>query len=598
MNRRIILQYGLLLSLIACLTLTLACSRQPTLQDQAEPWGPLTKDAMVVDGEIGKYGKTLIAAMNQEPRSFNRIVSSDTATADVTDRLFADLIHINRENQKVEPALAKSWEFSADQRTLTMHLRQGVRFSDGQPFSANDVVFTFQVVYDPKVNSPEANQLKAGGQPFGIKKLDDYTVQFTLAQPTAGIERVFDSVFMLPKHKLEASYRAGNFSSAWAITTDSREIVGLGPFKFTRYVPGQRVEMERNPHYWKVDRKGNRLPYLSRLVILVIPNRDTQFLNFQSGNLDLMNEVRADDFAVLTREAASKGLVVRDLGPYLAGEQMWFNQNRSANPKTRRPFVDPVKLRWFANQKFRQAISFAINRKSMVDLVYLGRATETYGPVSASNKVWYNSGIQQFPYDVEKARKLLAEAGFHFATVKGRLELSDETNHPVKFSLMTNAGNRNREKMGALIQSDLEKIGIQVNFTPMEFSTLIAKITESFDYDACLLALGSVDTDPSAQMNVWLSNAPNHQWFPNQAKPTTPWEARLDELMLGQSTALILEQRKKLFDEVQEIVSTQLPFIYLVSRNVLVAAKSSVGNFHPTVLDHHTLWNCEQLYLK
>jgi peptide/nickel transport system substrate-binding protein len=218
--------------------------------------------------------------------------------------------------------------------------------------------------------------------------------------------------------------------------------------------------------------------------------------------------------------------------------------------------------------------------------------------VTISNKFWFNPSIKQYPYNVDQAKKLLSEAGFHLATVKGQLQLKDGAQRPVRFSLITNAGNRNREKIGALVQNDLEKIGIQVDFTPLEFSSLIGRIMENFDYEACLLGPANVDTDPSGQMNLWLSNAPNHQWFPNQKKPATRWEERVDELMLGQSTASSEEQRKKAFDEVQWIVSEQLPFIYLVSRDVLVAAKSRVGNFRPAVLDHHTLWNCEQLYLK
>lgn len=583
--------------LLFCLALT-GCARKPADRGSVEKWGPLSKDALVLPGKIGLSGKTLVTAINQEPRSFNRIVSSDTATADVTDRIFADLIHINRETQQAEPALAKSWSFSPDSRLLTMSLREGVNFSDGRPFTADDVVFTFQVIYDPKINSTQADQLKADGQPFGVKKLDAHTVQFSFAKPVPAVERLFDSIFILPKHKLEAAYQAGNFSAAWSISSDPREIAGLGPFKFSRYVPGQRVELERNPHYWKTDSKGNRLPYLSRLILMIIPNRDTQFLNFQSGNLDILNEIRAEDFAALMREAGTKGFAVKDLGPDLGSEQLWFNQNPESNPKTRRPYVPSFKLKWFTHPKFRQAISHAIDRSSLVNLVYQGRATAVFGPLSPSNKFWFNPGIPQYPFDLNRAKQLLLEAGFHLRSTQGESELRDAGNHPVRFSLLTNAGNRNREKIGALIQNDLQKLGIRVDFTPLEFSSLISKITETFDYDACLLGPVYLDTDPTAQMNVWLSSAPNHQWFPNQKKPATAWEARIDELMKDEATAMNPHQRKRDFDEVQRIVGEQLPFIYLVSRDVLVASRNRVGNFRPAVLYHHTLWNCEQLFVK
>lgn len=584
--------------LVLCLLILPAFSQRTSPQEQVEPWGPLPQDVLVVEGEIGTYGKTLVTAINQEPRSFNRIVAMDTATADVADRISADLIHINRFTQQVEPSLAKSWKFSSDRRTMRMRLREGIRFSDGQPFTADDVVFTFQVLYDPKVNSPQADQLKVGGQPFVIKKLNDFTVEFSFSHAAPAIERVFDSIFILPKHKLETAYKSGNFPSAWSVSTDPKEIVGLGPFRFSRYVPGQRVELERNPHYWKVDRKGNRLPYLSRLVLMVIPNRDTQFLNFQSGNLDILNDVRADDYASLIRDPSRTGIVAMDLGPSLGSELIWFNQNRDSSPKSGRPLVDPAKLAWFTSQKFRQAVSSAIDRKSIVDLVYQGRATQAFGPLTASNKDWYNPGILQYSYNPGIARRLLVEAGFHFNTINDKTELLDGSNRPIRFSLMTNSGNRNREKIATLIQSDLEKIGIRVDFTPIEFRSLVSRISDTFDYDACLLGPTNLDMDPSAQMNLWMSNAPNHQWFPNQKKPATAWEERIDQLMLLQSKEMNFKQRKKYFDEVQRTISEQLPFIYLVSQAVLVAARSRVGNFRPTVLSHHTLWNCEQLYLK
>ncbi|MBZ5551474.1 MAG: ABC transporter substrate-binding protein [Acidobacteriia bacterium] len=598
MNCRITKRWLGLVLLFLSLWWTFSCSRKQPVQDVLENWGPLSKDALVMEGTAGQYGGTLVTAIGQEPRSFNRIVSSDTATADIADRIFADLIHINRETQRPEPSLAKSWEYSPDRRSMTMHLREGILFSDGRPFTADDVIFTFQVIYDPKVNSPQADQLKVNGQPFALKRMGDYEIEFTFAQPAAGIERVFDSIFILPKHKLETAYNAGGFASTWTVTSPPGEIVGLGPFRFSRYTPGQRVELERNPHYWKVDAGNRRLPYLSRLILVIIPNRETQFLNFKSGDLDILNDLRAEDYSVLARGSGSSKVVAKDLGPSLGSELLWFNQNRNISSKTRRPLVNRPKLEWFTNTQFRQAVSYAINRKSLVDLIYQGRATEAFGPLTISNKFWYNPSIKQYPYDVDQAKKLLAAAGFQWATVKGQLQLRDGSQRPVRFSLITNAGNRNREKIGAMVQNDLEKIGIQVDFTPLEFSSLIARIMETFDYDACLLGPTNVDTDPSGQMNLWLSGAPNHQWFPNQKKPATRWEERIDELMLSQSTASSIEQRKKAFDEVQLIVSEQLPFIYLVSRNVLVAAKSRVGNFRPTVLDHHTLWNCEQLYLK
>src|SRR5712692_3764240 len=224
-----------------------------------------------------------------------------------------------------EPALAKSWKVSPDGRRYTLQLRSGLRFSDGHALDADDVVFTFQVYQDEKINSPQRDLLIIGGQPIRVEKVDATTVRFELAQPYAAAERIFDSLAVLPRHLLEKPYQEGKFSQAWALNTEPGQLAGLGPFRVREYVPGQRLVLERNPHYWKQDRKGNRLPYLNEIEFLIVPNQDAQVIRFQAGDTDVLDRISAENYNVLEREQAQRGYRLYDLGPGLEFNFLFFN---------------------------------------------------------------------------------------------------------------------------------------------------------------------------------------------------------------------------------------------------------------------------------
>ena len=286
--------------------------------------------------------------------------------------LSADLIHINRSSLKTEPALAKSWHVSRDGKQYTLQLRRGLRFSDGQPFNADDVIFSFQVYLDEKVDSSQRDLLVVGGKPITVAKVDDYTVRFELAQPYAAAERLFDGVAILPRHLLEKAYRDGTFSQAWNLSMPPSQFAGLGPFRLKEYVPGQRVVLERNPYYWKADRAGNRLPYLDEVVFSFVPSEDAQVIRFQSGEADVLSRFSADNFAVLQKQQLAKGYHLYDLGAGLEYNFLFFNLNDLGAKNL--PDI-AKKQAWFQDLRFRQAVSAAIDREGIVRLVYSGRAT-------------------------------------------------------------------------------------------------------------------------------------------------------------------------------------------------------------------------------
>lgn len=551
--------------------------------------GTQAEQLLVTAHDTGPRGGQLVVTQRAEPRTLNPVMVADGPSREVIRPTIGDLIHINRETHRTEPALAREWTVSPDGRRLTLTLRRGVRFSDGDPFDADDVVFSFEVYQDPKVDSPQRELLLVGGQPLQVRKIDQYTVQFDLAAPYAVAERLFDSVAMLPKHRLEKVFRQGQLPEAWRLGTAASDIAGLGPFRFRQHLPGQRLALERNPYYWKIDRAGSRLPYLDQVTFVLVPNEDAQVLRFQAGEADVLARIGAENFAALERGPSSRGYTLKDLGPGLEYSFLFFNQNEVAATRTE----IAGKQRWFRNVAFRRAVSAAIDRNSIVRLVYRGRATPLAGHVPAGNRLWVNTQLRAPARSTARASELLRQAGFRMTA--GR-QLIDAQGQPVEFLILVNASNPVLNEAATLIQADLKEIGIRVRLVPFEFRAMLDRIFNTHDYEAALLVLGGGDADPNSELNVWLSSGPQHLWHLGQKEPATPWEAEIDELMRAQISMLDASARKRAYDRVQQIVADNLPLIFLVSPNVLVGARRDLGNFRPAVLDHQVLWNVDELF--
>jgi peptide/nickel transport system substrate-binding protein len=550
------------------------------------------EERMVAESPSGRAGGRLVITMRSEPKTLNPVLAQDAPSRDAIRCLTADLIHINRASQKTEPALAKSWTVSRDGKQYTLWLRRGLRFSDGQPLDADDVVFSFQVYLDEKIDSPQRDLLVVGGKPISVEKVDQYTVRFEMSQPYAAAERLFDGIAILPRHLLESAYRSGSFSDAWNVSMAPSQFAGLGPFRLKEYVPGQRIVLERNPYYWKEDKSGHRLPYLDQLVFLFVASEDAQVIRFQAGDADILTRFSAENFAVLEKQQAAKHYHLDDLGAGLEYNFLFFNLNSvdsKALPEIAR------KQAWFRDERFRQAVSAAIDRDSIVRLVYNGRATPLWTQVTPGNRLWIDPGIPHPAISVAHARELLQSAGFSW---KSDGALVDSHGSPVEFSILTSSSNAQRVKIATLIQDDLSKLGMSVQIASLEFHTMVDRLLTSHDYEAAVMGLVSGDADPTSEMNVWMSNGDTHLWHPNQTQPATPWEAEMDRLMQQQLVTLDYAKRKRLYDRVQEIVADELPVICLVSPNILVGASDRVGNFRPAILDPYTLWNIDQLYIQ
>jgi len=556
--------------------------------------GNSAEELLTLSGEAGRSGGRLVVSLRAEPKTLNPVVAVDAPSKEVIGAMQADLVHINRATQLTEPALAKSWKVSSDGLDYTLKLRQGLRFSDGEPLDAEDVVFTLRVYLDEGVHAPQRDLLIVGGKPITVRKVDAQTLVFHFAKPYSVGDRVFDGFAILPRHLLEKSYQDGKLGQMGSLFAPANQWAGLGPFRLKEYVAGERLILERNPYYWKTDTQGHRLPYLNELVFLFVPSADAQVLRFQSGETDVISRLGSENYSVLARQ--QHGYAMADAGPGLEYNFLFFNLN-DVGGKTAPDLAG--KQKWFRELKFRQAVSAAVDREAIVRLVYQGRGAALWGPVTPGNGRWVDPAISHPARSLDKARQFLRDAGFRWTNNSpGDPELVDAEGKPVEFSILTSSSNADRTKMATLVQDDLKQLGMRVQVVPLEFRSLVDRVTQTKEYDACVLGLVSFDADPNSDMNVWLSSGGMHIWNPSQAHPATPWEAEMDRLMVAQLTETSGKQRKKLYDRVQEILAENQPMIFLASPDILVGAKNTIGNFHPAVLEPYVLWNVEQLYVR
>ncbi len=560
----------------------------PALAQQKE-----TVDYLVRSNLSGARGGNLIASVSADPATFNRIFARTVANAIVTEPLSADLFHINRRTYELEPALAAGWEVAKDNRTYTIHLRRGLRFSDGSPFTAEDVVFTLNALQDPKNASGMADQIQVDEKFPSIAQVDPNTVRLTWPRPVGTGLRALDSIPMLPKNRLLKAYPDGAIASSWGPTTPPQDVVGLGPFRLKEYQRGVRIVLERNPYYWKKDKAGQTLPYLDTLTFLVIPDRNAEALRFQAGELDLLGTMNPESYARLRRSDAQKDYAVQDLGPGLGMDFLWFNLNPGKSPSGT-PFLDPEKRSVFEQAAFRQAVSLALDRKAIAQAVWGGLGTPQYGPISTGNKVWYNTSLQPQAFDPKRAQQLLAQINLKDTNGDGTLEFGAR-GRPLEIGLLTARGNPAREKTAEIVKQYLAQVGIRVNVQLLLPNELGPRFMGTFDYEAILFGNTPSDVVPDLQTTVWYSSGANHFWYPNQSKPGTRWEEQIDSLTTSLIQSLDDAVRKKASFQVQEIWVREMPAIATVAPNILSGWRNTVGNIQPSILIPYLLWNVEEL---
>lgn len=561
------------------------------------------------ESQPGKYGGKLTDAALSDPKTLNLWVSADASSNSALSPIYDALIARNPYTQEWIPRLAELPEVSKDNLTYTFKLKPDLKWSDGQPLTADDVIFTLDVIYDEKIqtNMREGMKLDApdgkGGfkrVPLQYKKIDERTVEMKFPAPYAPARDIL-SFPIAPKHKLEAAYKAGQpnstkFNSAYGVDVDVKDLVSSGPWLLTSYVPGQRLVYGRNPNYWKKDKQGRPLPYLDSYVSLIVPDVNTISLKFRSGETDLVDSIQHTDFPTFKRDEQKGNYKTMNLGPSSSTQFISFNLNPKSAVAKRKPEL----VKAFRDVRFRQAVAHAMNRQRIADQVFLGLASPLYGPETAANKQFYNPDVTKYPYDVAKAKSLLAEMGLKDSNNNGILEMDGKD---LKFNILTNVENNQRKTMAAIIGDDLRKVGLGATVTPIAFNALIGKMDAKpqkgqpyppFDWESVVLGFtGGVE--PHDGRNVWTSSGNLHQWYPYQEKPDTPWEAKIDTLFREGAQQMDPVKRKAIYDEWQQIVSDQQPFVYTLTPNVLAAVRNKFGNLKPSNTSGVS-WNTDEWF--
>jgi peptide/nickel transport system substrate-binding protein len=512
---------------------------------------------------LAASGSELRFALHDEPKTLDPLMTSNDSEETIRYLTEGVLIRINRLTQKPEGELAASWKISKDSKTILFQLRQQVTFPDGSPFTSEDVVETFRKLLDPALHSPIADSFQTEKGVVKMNATGRYAVVAEFPVPTGGLERMFDTVAIV---SAKATHRPAP---------------GLGPFLIAAQRPGAGILLKRNPTYWKRDDKKRQLPRISSIRLDIEQNRDLELLRFRRGELQLIDKLTPEFYDRLNAE--TPGVAV-DAGPTLESEFLWFNEAPQS------PLPGPTKA-WFQSKAFRRAVSKAIERADLCRVVYRGHASPASGPVSPANKLWLKEGMVPEPYDPAGALKLLATDGFR---MQGD-SLHDAHGNAVKFSIVTNAGSKTRERMAAMIQQDLAKIGIKISIVTLDFPSLIERMTRTLNYEACILGLVNVDPDPSGLMNVLLSSASNHPWNPSEKKPATAWESEIDRLMLAQASTADFKARKKSFDHVQEILREQTPIVYLLHPNALSSVSPQLAGVKTSPFFPHSFWDLEHV---
>ncbi|MBR6098294.1 ABC transporter substrate-binding protein [bacterium] len=553
-------------------------------------------DFLQSQAPIGNFGGALIeSTIGEGPKTFNPFNSKDNTSSIMSDIMYDGLLGTHPVTGQPIPKLAK--DFSINGNDYIIHLRKGIKWSDGKPITADDVVFTWQnIIFDGFGNTSTRDSMYIDGELPTVKKIDDYTVKFTTPKPFAPFIRNLGTP-IAPKHVFEPAVKKGKeyFDGFFSTNTPPEKFVTSGAFRLKEYVPAQRVVYERNPNYYVINKESKKLPYLDKLVYLIVGDVNNQVLKFEGGELDDISLQGANVSRFKEMEKHSD-FTVYNLGPSTGTMFVTMNLNNRKDDKGNF-YVNPIKQRWFADKNFRKAIDYSIDRKNIVFNIANGLGSPLFTAESL-NSIYLNTDLKPYDRDVNKAEQLLKESGF-YKDKKGKL--FDKYGNPVEFDLYTNAGNTEREAIGVMVKQDLEDMGMKVNFKPIEFNTLVNKLVNTYDWDMVIMGLTGSPIEPNGGKNVWMSQGTLHMFNQRPAGYTKDdrfeWEKEMDKLYDAGALATDFETRKKYYDKYQEIAYEEKPFIYIYSPLIIEALRNKFKNVYPTMLGG-LIHNIEEIYIE
>ena len=550
----------------------------------------------------------LVVATPSGPATFNPPLSQSAYT--VFGYLYDPLIQDDPVTGELMPksGLAQGWEISDDKQKIIITLKDGLKWSDGKPLTVDDIIFTYNDIYlNDKIPSSFKDILRVGkSRSFPtVKKLDNRRVEFSVSEPFAPFLQYVAGLSILPAHILKDSITEtdseGNpkFLTTWGTDTNPQDIVGNGQYRIKSYTPYQRVILERNPYYWRKDEQGNPQPYIEEIVWQIIESTDTQLLDFRSGSLDTLT-LQPETFPLLKPEEKRGKYTIYNSGPDMGTVFMSLNMNRGKNPQGK-PFVDPIKSKWFNNKAFRQAVYYAINREAMKNNFYLGLGELQHSPLPVQSPFYLSpeAGLKTYTHNPEKARQMLIDAGFKY---NNQGQLLDSEGNQVRFTLLTSAGKKIREQMATQINQDLGKIGIQVDLLFLSFNTLVERLSSSRNWDAYLGGFSGGGIEPHGGYNIWSVQGRLHTFNqgpqPGETGITdwqvSDWEQQIDDLFVKASQEFDPKKRKELYGKAQKIISEELPLLYMVNPLGFEAIRDRVEGVEYTPLGGG-FWNLYEL---
>ena len=554
----------------------------------------------------------LVVPLDSDIKTFNPVLVQDAYSGIVIGYTLTGLISENAITNELEPELAEKWEFQQGGKQLIFTMRPNLKWSDGQPLTVDDVLFTYQdVIFNEKIPTGSRDVLRIGKSQTlpKIEKLDDRRISFLLSEPFAPALRTLGGSGILPKHIFESTLKADpnapdkklKFLETWNLSTPISQLVGSGPYIIQEYRPSERIIYKPNPYYWK---KGK--PNIEQFVMQIVESSDTALLRFRSGELD-MYRLRGEDYQLLKRFEQRDRYKIYNAGPSTGQAFIMFNLNKGKNPKTNESFVDPIKSRWFNDVNFRRAVAYAVNREAIITNLSRGLAQSQDSPISIPSPYYLapEKGLKTYDYQPEKSKEILLQAGYKY---DDQQQLLDTQGNQVRFTLLSPTGGR--VAVGAQIKNDLEKIGMKIDFTPVDFRIISDKLDNSKQWDATILVFTG-GAEPNSAINLWATDGDSHLFNkgpvgeeqPFIGREVADWEKKIHDLMIQGAQELDETKRKAIYAEYQQLVQEQLPLIHLTIPLYLVAVRDRVDNTQVSALAGSTgvtgaLWNLEQLKLK
>ncbi|WP_027720186.1 peptide-binding protein [Maridesulfovibrio zosterae] len=506
---------AIILIFIGCIAILSACS-----QDTAPKTSKASNTASVSAEKYGSKpvnGGRMTEPSIGEPMCLIPALSSDSASHTVASKLFVSLLKYNKDIELV-PDAAESFEVLDGGKLFKFKIRENIRWSDGEPLTAEDVEFTYKLMIDPATPTAYSGDFK-NVKDFKVTGKYSFEVRYDKVFARSLITWAMD---ILPKHILE--------NEDLNTTKYRRAPVGAGPYKLKEWIPGRRVILEANDDYFE----GR--PYIDEIVYRIIPDLSTQFMELKSGNLDSMG-LTPQQYLFQTKGVNWE----KDFQKfkYLSFSYAYLAFN--------------MESKFFKDKRVRQAINYAVDKNEIVKGVLLGLGYPALGPYKPGTWV-YNDKLKPFGFKPEKARELLKAAGWTDSDGDG---IIDRDGEPFSFTIITNQGNSLRIKAATIIQNRLKGIGIDVKIRTVEWAAFIKEFIDKGRFDATILGWNILQ-DPDIYSAWHSSNA-----VPGGLNFIKYKNAELDELLEKGRTTLKQEERKRIYDRVQEILQEEQPYCFL-----------------------------------